>query len=134
MRDPEAFVEAWFSHASTWWAWNGLEVLSETEPQEAFRLVLALIERASSESRLAEVATSALTIVLTTAGDAIIPNLEREATTNRRLRFCVTYLFQDADDPDFPGALWQRLEAIQREAEREFSSGAEPVVPADPRP
>jgi len=112
--DRTRFAPAWFSHAESFWSWNSLEALCQSEPEEAWRLILVLVQSAPSEVELGTIGLNPLTELLIAHGPAFIGRIESEAAQNRRFRLCLDPVYQNDDTPDIESEVWARIESIQK--------------------
>jgi hypothetical protein len=72
------------------WAWEKVEDLIEHDLDEAWRIICALVSKASSDEALAYVAAGPLENLLVRHGPAVIDKVEDESRNNSRLQLALS--------------------------------------------
>jgi hypothetical protein len=114
LRHRRRFVKAWFSHSESFWSWNGLSALCRNDPDEAWRLIVQLVDGSPSDAELGTIGLNPLTELLIAHGARVIDRIETEAARSRRFRLCLAPVYQNEDAADIAEDVWARIEKIQK--------------------
>lgn len=119
--DRDGFLRDWFSERSPdkpiyGWATELMAHLTEDEPDEAWGLIVDLVERAPSGEALSWVAAGPLEDLLSRHGSELIGRVEQRASSDSRFRKCLAGV---RDSPRIDGGVYGRVWAAVGEGEAE---------------
>ncbi len=122
------FVQSWMTiqdslagtepYESNFWAHEELENMCETEPTDAWEVILALVDKAKSDALLQAIGAGPLADLMTLHGEDYISRVEREAASNARFRRAMAGAWLDSDATP----VWKKFYDI---------AGVEPPFPED---
>jgi hypothetical protein len=102
------FVQSWLTIQDTlagsepyeqnFWAHDELADLCESKPQDAWEVIVALVEAANSEPLLEAIGAGPLQDLMALHGEDYIARVEQEAAGNARFRRAMAGAWLDADD------------------------------------
>jgi len=86
----EQVAEAWISVQENWWAYQHLQSLIENSPEEAWDMILAILERIESPELLEDLGAGPLEDLMRDHGPEFIDRVESLARENQRFRAAVS--------------------------------------------
>jgi hypothetical protein len=89
MSPQRKLVEAWLTFQRNWWAYEALDRLCAAHPEEAWPLVLALINAADTDELLDSIGAGPLEDLIDKHGDRMIDRIEAAARDNPHLRLAL---------------------------------------------
>jgi hypothetical protein len=111
--DHERVVTAWFVHEETFWAWELVTKLVESDPEPAWRVISLLVEAAPSHDVLEIIGAGPLEDFLSAHGQHFIERIEKRAGDDPRFRHCLATVWQG----DIPDTLWARIQTAVGETD-----------------
>jgi len=104
--DLERIAHNWIKHQDTFWAWEKINYIVRDEFIEyAYNAVKILYEKSSTDVHLSSIGTGPLEALLEKNGAFIIDRIEKLASTDRRFRICLSYVWPTKIAVD----LWKRI-------------------------
>jgi len=103
--DDNELIEAYFRNALTdskddLWAWREVDELVTDNPEKAWKIILGLLERASSKLALRHVAAGPLEDLTRRHGEKYVERLVEEAKHNTRLQYALGHIYlRDENQP-----------------------------------
>jgi len=82
----EEIIHAWFEHERHFWAFDEVDELTKSQPENAWSVILQLLARAEDESMIFAIAAGPLEDLLHEHRTAFFDRAHKEAETNERLR------------------------------------------------
>jgi len=83
-----------------WWAWDTLNELCSSRPEDAWGAVLEILDLAENDERLGEIGAGPLEDLLRVHGEELIDRLESEVRANEKLRKALADVWlPDSDSP-----------------------------------
>jgi hypothetical protein len=104
--DLERIAHNWIKHQETFWALKKINhIISDEFIEYAYNVVKILYEKSSSDVHLSSIGAGPLTDLLEKNGAFIIDRVEKLASTDRRFRICLSYVWPTKIEVD----LWKRI-------------------------
>ncbi len=114
--DMDRIAHNWLRHQETLWAWEKInQIISDEFIEYAFNVVKILYEKSSSDVHLSAIGTGPLESLIKKNGEYIINQIEELASTDKRFRICLSYVWPTNISVD----LWKRIvKARENEPQR----------------
>jgi hypothetical protein len=123
MQENSLLVEAWirrYAHSElsnkaqiekdTWWAYEAVDKLSRSEPQEAFELITSILSSTNDEVVLENLAAGPLETLLVWHGQEIIGSIKNYAAKDLRFKWLLAGVWPNNINP----LIWQQLIALTK--------------------
>jgi hypothetical protein len=92
--DMDRIAHHWLKHSQTLWAWEKVNrIISDEFIEYAYNVVKILFEKSSSDIHLCAIGSGPLEELLKKNGEFIIDRIEELASTDRRFRICLSYVW-----------------------------------------
>ena len=104
--DRERIADHWIKHKQTFWAWEKVNhIISDEFIEYAYNVLKILYENSSSDVHLSSIGAGPLEALLEKNGAFIIDRIEKLASTDRRFRVCLSYVWPTRIAVD----IWKRI-------------------------
>jgi Family of unknown function (DUF6869) len=84
--ETERISQAWLTYQRNWWAWEGLQQAIESRPNEAWQIILRLVEEADSDDLIGAIGAGPLEDFVGKHGPSFLSQIREEAARNGKLR------------------------------------------------
>jgi len=104
--DMDRIALNWLKYQETSWAWEKInQIIRDEFIEYAFNVVKLLYEKSSSDVHLSSIGTGPLESLLIKNGEFIMDRIEELASTDKRFRICLSYVWPTNIAVD----LWKRI-------------------------
>ncbi|MBN1397218.1 MAG: hypothetical protein JXA06_04215 [Bacteroidetes bacterium] len=104
--DMDRIARSWLKYQETLWAWEKVNnIVKEEFIEYAYNVVKSLYEKSSSDIHLSSIGAGPLESLLKKNGIFIMDRIEQLASTDKRFRICLSYIWPTNISID----LWKRI-------------------------